>query len=217
MSVAPPIRVVIVDDHPMFRLGLAAAIAEMDGIDVIGEASRADELPPLLVVEQPDVVLLDVGLPDSSGIDLVRWLSSHHPDVRVLMITMSDDLDTALGALREGARGFLVKGANSDRVEHAIRTVAGGDVVLDQGLVAGVGELAIARRAAVTRPFPELTDREFEVLLLLAEGLNNAAIARSLVVNPKTVRNHVSNVLAKLQVPDRAGAIVLAHRHQLGS
>lgn len=211
-----PLRVVIVDDHPMFRLGLAAAIEEMDGIDVVGEASCGDEVAELLDRARPDVVLLDMRLPDVSGLEVNRWIAEEHPDTRVVMLTMSEDLDSALTALRDGAGGYLVKGAGAERVELAIRTVASGDVVLDQSLVHGVTELVHARRSDPGRPFPQLTDREFEILQLVAEGLNNAEIARRLVVNPKTVRNHVSNVFAKIHANDRPSAIVLAHRQGVG-
>jgi DNA-binding NarL/FixJ family response regulator len=212
-----PLRVAIVDDHPMFRLGLAAAIKEMDGMELVGEAQRADEVPALVAGASPAVLLLDVRLPDASGLEVNRWLAEHHPEVRVVMLTMSEDLDNALTALRDGASGYLVKGAGPERVEHAIRTVASGDVVLDHSLAQGVTELAQVRRGATTRPFPPLTNREFDILQLLAEGLDNATIARQLFLSPKTVRNHVSNVFSKIQAPDRPGAIVLAHRHGLGT
>ncbi|HEY7625901.1 MAG TPA: response regulator transcription factor [Ilumatobacteraceae bacterium] len=210
------IRVAIVDDHPMFRLGLAAAIEEMDGIELVGEAQRADQVAVLVETALPTVVLLDVRLPDGSGLEVNRWIADHHPEVHVVMLTMSEDLDTALTALRDGASGYLVKGAGPERVEHAIRTVAAGDVVLDQTLAHAVTELAQLRRGASNRPFPQLTNREYDILQLIAEGLDNASIARRLVLSPKTVRNHVSNVFAKIQAPDRAGAIVLAHRYGLG-
>jgi DNA-binding NarL/FixJ family response regulator len=212
-----PLRVAIVDDHPMFRLGLAAAIKEMDGIALVGEAQRADEVPALVETASPAVLLLDVRLPDASGLEVNRWLAEHHPEVRVVMLTMSEDLDNALTALRDGASGYLVKGAGPERVEHAIRTVASGDVVLDHSLAQGVTELAQVRRGSTTRPFPQLTNREFDILQLLAEGLDNASIARQLFLSPKTVRNHVSNVFSKIEAPDRPGAIVLAHRHGLGT
>ncbi len=212
-----PIRVAIVDDHPMFRLGLAAAIKEMDGIELVGEAQRADQVASLVETASPTVLLLDVRLPDASGLEVNRWLAEHHPEVRVVMLTMSEDLDNALTALRDGASGYLVKGAGPERVEHAIRTVASGDVVLDHSLAQGVTELAQARRGSISRPFPQLTNREFDILQLLAEGLDNATIARRLFLSPKTVRNHVSNVFSKIQAPDRPGAIVLAHRHGLGT
>jgi len=212
-----PLRVAIVDDHPMFRLGLAAAIEEMDGIELVGEAQRADEVAALVETASPGVLLLDVRLPDASGLEVNRWLAEHHPEVRVIMLTMSEDLDNALTALRDGASGYLVKGAGPERVEHSIRTVASGDVVLDQSLAQGVTELAQIRRGSTTRPFPQLTDREFDILQLLAEGLDNATIAGRLYLSPKTVRNHVSNVFSKIEAPDRPGAIVLAHRHGLGT
>ena len=212
-----PIRVAIVEDHPMFRMGLAAAIVEMDGIELVGEAQRADQVAALVAQAAPEVLLLDVRLPDASGLEVNRWLAEHHPEVRVVMLTMSEDHDTALTALRDGASGYLVKGVGPERVERALRTVAAGDVVLDQTLVAAVTELAQGRRSGTARPFPQLTTREYDILGLLAEGLDNTAIARRLMLSPKTVRNHVSNVFTKLDVADRPGAIVLARRHGMGT
>lgn len=211
------LRVAIVDDHPMFRMGLAAAVAEMDGVELVGEGDRAADVATLISTSAPDVLLLDVRLPDSSGLEVNRWVGEHHPTVRVVLLTMSEDHETALTALRDGAAGYLVKGAGPERVEHALRAAAAGDVVIDQSLVPAVTELAHARRAATARPFPQLTEREFDILELIAEGLDNAAIARRLVLSPKTVRNHVSNVFAKIQAPDRPGAIVLARRHGIGT
>ena len=211
------LRVVIVDDHPMFRMGLAAAIAEMDGIEVVGEAPCADQVADLVAGASPDVVLLDVRLPDGSGLEVNRWLARHHPDVRVVMLTMSEDQDTALTALHDGASAYLVKGAGPDRVEHALRSVAAGNVVLDQALMPAVTELAQARRSEPVRAFPQLTNREFDCLELIAEGLANEAIARKLGVSPKTVRNYVTTIFAKLHVSDRPSAIVLARRHGLGT
>ncbi len=212
-----PLRVAIVDDHPMFRMGLAAAIGDMDGIELVGDAQRADQVASMVAATAPDVVLLDVRLPDGSGLEVNRWIAAHHPEVRVVMLTMSEDSDTALTALRDGARGYLVKGAGPQRVEGALRAAAAGDVVLDQSLAQAVSELAVARRAAPSRPFPELTDREFDVLSLLAEGMDNQAIARRLFLSPKTVRNHVSNVFTKIHANDRPHAVVLARRMGLGT
>jgi DNA-binding NarL/FixJ family response regulator len=211
------LRVVIVDDHPMYRMGLAAAVAEMDDIELVGEGDHAAQVPALVSETAPDVLLLDVRLPDSSGLEVNRWLAEHHPAVRVVLLTMSEDHETALTALRDGAAGYLVKGAGPERVEHALRAAAAGDVVIDQTLVPAVTELAHARRTSPARPFPQLTDREFDILGLIAEGLDNASIARRLVLSPKTVRNHVSNVFAKIHAPDRPGAIVLARREGLGT
>ena len=210
-------RVAIVDDHPMFRLGLAVAIAEMAGIEVAGEAQSADEVASLVASTAPDVLLLDVRLGDGSGLEVNRWLAAHHPGIRVIMLTMSEDHDTALTALRDGASGYLVKGAGPERLEHALRAAAAGDVVLDHDMAKAVTELALTRRrGAAGRPFAELTQREFDILELVAEGLDNQAIARRLVLSPKTVRNHVSNVLTKLNVADRSHAIVLSRQRGLG-
>ena len=212
-----PLRVAIVDDHPMFRMGLAVAIAEMDGIEVAGEAEGADEVAALVSAAAPDVVLLDVRLGDGSGLEVNRWLAAHHPGVRVIILTMSEDHDTALTALRDGASGYLVKGADPERLEHALRAAAAGDVVLDHDMARAVTDLALTRRqGAARRPFGELTQREFDVLDLVAQGLDNHAIARRLVLSPKTVRNHVSNVLTKLHVADRSHAIVLGRQQGLG-
>ena len=192
------LRVAIVDDHPMFRMGLAVAIGEMDGVELVGEAADVDGAHELVASTTPDVLLLDVRLGDGSGLEVNRWVAANHPDVKVIMLTMSEDHDTALTALRDGACGYLVKGAGPERVEHALRVAAAGDVVLDHELAAAVGALAHARRPAADRLFPELTDRELDVLGLIAEGLDNHTIARRLVLSPKTVRNHVSNVFAKI-------------------
>ena len=211
------LRVAIVDDHPMFRMGLAVAIAEMAGIEVAGEAQSADEVAGLVASTAPDVLLLDVRLGDGSGLEVNRWLAAHHPGIRVIMLTMSEDHDTALTALRDGASGYLVKGAGPERLEHALRAAAAGDVVLDHDMAKAVTELALTRRrGAAGRPFAELTQREFDILELVAEGLDNQAIARRLVLSPKTVRNHVSNVLTKLNVADRSHAIVLSRQRGLG-
>ena len=211
------VRVLIVDDHPMFRMGLAAALAEMDGIELVGEAERAGDVLALVETARPDVVLLDVRLPDGSGLEINRALAEHHPDVKVILLTMSEDHETVLTALRDGARGYLVKGTGPERVEHALRAVAGGDVVLNQDVAQAVTELAQVRsRATRNRPFPALTDRELDILELIAQGLDNQTIARRLVLNPKTVRNHVSNVLTKVHATDRSNAIVLARQAGLG-
>lgn len=211
------VRVAIVDDHPMFLMGLAAAIHEMDGIELVGDAQRVDQVADLVARSSPDVVLLDVRLPDGSGLDVNRWLAAEHPEVRTVLLTMSEDPDTAIVALRDGARGYVVKGAGPERVEHAVRAVATGMVVLDESIVSALIDLAASRARPHARAFPQLTDREFEVLGLIAEGLDNTSIARRLVVNPKTVRNHVSNVIAKMQVADRSAVIVEARRHGLGT
>lgn len=210
------LRVAIVDDHPMFRMGMAVAINDMADIELVGEAAKVDAVPALVAETAPDVILLDVRLGEGSGLEVNRWLAEHHPGIRVIMLTMSDDHETALTALRDGASGYLVKGAGPERVEHALRVAAGGDVVLDHDLALAVSELAQTRRRNNDGPFPQLTERELDVLELIAQGLDNQTIARRLVLSPKTVRNHVSNVFAKIHASDRAQAIVLARRSGLG-
>ncbi len=210
------LRVVIVDDHPMFRIGLAAAVEEMPGIELVGEAQRVDEVAALVADTAPDVLVLDLGLPDGSGLEVVRWVAKHCPHVRVMVLTMSEDPDTALLALADGASGYLIKGAEPERLECALRSVAVGDIVLDRAIVPAVTELAPARRLAPARAFPELTNREFGILSLVAKPCNNTDIARALNLSPKTVRNYVSTILEKLHVHNRTEAIVLARRHGLG-
>lgn len=207
------IRVLVVDDHPVFRAGVRAALADADAVTVVGEA--ADAATALSIVDQlaPHVVLMDLHLPDRSGIDATRQLAASHPEVAVLVLTMSEDADAILSAVRAGARGYLVKGAEVERIQSAIRTVAAGEVVFGEGIADRALALltsGAARRTRSDRPFPMLTDREVEILSLVAAGLSNTDIARRLVVSEKTVRNHVSNIFTKIQVTSRAEAVARA-------
>jgi DNA-binding NarL/FixJ family response regulator len=208
------VRVLVVDDHPVFRLGMVALLGSLSGITVVGEAGTLAEARAAADELLPDVVVMDLQLPDGSGITGTRDVVHAHPGTGVLVVTMLDDDDAVFAAMRAGARGYLVKGAGQVEIERAVRAVADGEFILGQ---------AVARRAAslfASRPaeaaFPELTDREHEVLDLLARGLDNHVIARRLEVSEKTVRNHVSNVFTKLQVPDRSRAIVKAREAGLG-
>lgn len=216
MNAERALRVVVVDDHPVFRMGMTALLGSLSGLDVIGEADSAAVAVAVVAQRQPDVVLMDLHLGESSGVDATREISSRFPAVGVLVITMMDDDDSVFAAMRAGARGYLLKGAAPDEIERAVRAVANGEVLLGQA-VAGraIAYLSGARRAGPT-PFPDLTDREREVLDLVARGMDNLSIARRLAVSPKTVRNHLSNVLTKLQVADRAQAIVRAREAGLG-
>jgi DNA-binding NarL/FixJ family response regulator len=210
------IRVIVVDDHPIFRLGLATSLREMDGIDIIGEASTAGEVSELVSGNEPDIVLLDLHLPDGSGLDVNRLIARDHPNVKVVVLTMSEDHVATIAAVRDGARGYIVKGADPSRVEHVIRSVMAGDVVLDPGVARAIADLAQLRGEVKASPFPQLSRRELGILELVARGLDNPAIARELVLTSKTVRNHVSNVLAKINAGDRSQAIVLARRNGFG-
>jgi DNA-binding NarL/FixJ family response regulator len=213
-----PISVLIADDHPVFRHGLRAALADADAITVVGDATTGDAAVAQAVALGVDVVLMDLNMPGMNGIDATRELADVAPRIAVLVLTMFDNDESLFTAMRAGARGYLVKGAEQEQITRAIHAVAAGDVVFG----AGVASRALAYFAGsgphgrAARPFPELTDREVEVLRLVAEGYNNADIARRLHLSDKTIRNNVSNIFAKLRVEDRAQAIVRARRAGLG-
>lgn len=204
----------MVDDHPVFRLGMVALLSSLAAIDVVGEAGSLQEAHALIGELLPDVVVMDLQLPDGSGITGTHDVVRAHPAIAVLVVTMLDDDDAVFAAMRAGARGYLVKGAGPVEIERAVRAVGGGEVILGQAVARRAAGLFAARSSAAA--FPALTAREHEVLDLLARGLDNHVIARRLDVNEKTVRNHVSNVFVKLQVPDRPRAIVKAREAGMG-
>lgn len=206
------ITVVLVDDHPVFRLGLSAVIEGLDGIEVVAEAASAAEAVEVVNSTSPDVVIMDIQLPDASGIEATGRLLKARPQLGVLVLTMFDDDDSVHAAIRVGARGYLVKGVGAGEIERAIRAVAHGEVILG----AAAAQRAQLHWRSGSDQFPELSDREREVLDLVARGLGNQAIARRLVVNEKTVRNHISNLLTKIGVSTRAEAIVKARDAGLG-
>lgn len=210
-----PIRVVVVDDHPVFRLGMAGLLGSLDGIDVVGQAEDAAQAFAR-IDESVDVVLMDLHLGEDSGIETTRDLVHRVPGLAVLMITMDEDDESVVAAMRAGARGYLLKSASPAEVERGIRAVANGEAILGPQVASRAMAALAAGRTAVRMPFPELSDREREVLDLLARGYDNATIARRMVLSPKTVRNHVSNVLTKLGVPDRAQAMIRARDEGLG-
>lgn len=211
------VRVVVVDDHPVFRMGMGALLATLDGIEVVGEAASAPEAVAVTAAERPDVVLMDLHLGESTGIEATREIARLLPEVGVLVVTMMDDDDSVFASMRSGARGYLLKGAAPAEIERAVRAVAHGEVILGAAIAAQAVAFMAGARTAGPTPFPDLTDREREVLDLVARGLDNATIARRLTLSPKTVRNHLSNILTKLQVADRAQAIVRARESGLGT
>ena len=210
-------RVVVADDHETFRAGLIALLQTAPGVEVVGEAATGEAGLDVVRDVQPDVVLMDVNLPGIDGVEATRRIVDAHPHVAVLVLTMHDDDETVFAAVRAGARGYLLKGAPRAELVRAVTAVAAGEAIFGP---------AIARRlvAFFDRPparpdpaaFPELTDREREILELIARGRSNAEITAELVLSPKTVRNHVSNVFSKLQVRDRAEAVVRAREAGMG-
>jgi DNA-binding NarL/FixJ family response regulator len=213
------INVLIADDHPLFRRGLRAALAGVGDVTVVGETSTGSDAVTSAAQLGADVVLMDLHMPGGSGIDATRELAARSPGTAVLVLTMFDNDESLFTAMRAGARGYLVKGAEHDEIVRAIHAVAAGEVVFGAGIAARALAFFAAAPAGgrAARPFPELTDREVEILQLIAAGRSNAEIARQLYLADKTVRNHVSNVFAKLRVSDRSQAIVRAREAGLGS
>lgn len=210
------IRVLIADDHPVFRDGLASLLATQPGIDVVARAADGTEAVELALEHRPDVVVMDLQMPGVNGIEATRRLAADLPETRVLVFTMGEEDGTVLAAMRAGARGYLVKGASQDEVHQAISTVHAGGVVFGASLAVRIAELLSEAAAPDRSAFPQLTERELEVLDLVAAGRNNSQIAQELYLAPKTVRNNVSAILAKLQATDRADAIIRARDAGLG-
>ncbi|WP_328526552.1 response regulator transcription factor [Kribbella sp. NBC_00359] len=212
------IRVVLADDHPVYRQGLAAVVTDAEDVDLVGVAADGGEAVALAVEHLPDVALLDVHMPGVSGIDATRRLAVEAPQVAVLVLTMLEDDESVLAAMAAGARGYLVKGATGDRILAAIRAVAAGEAVFGPTVADHILDLVGTDRRSGRRgqTFSALTEREEEVLTLIAAGRSNREIAQVLVVADKTVRNHVSSIFTKLQVADRAQAIVKAREAGLG-
>ncbi|MFC6706193.1 response regulator [Flexivirga alba] len=212
MSTAP-IQLIIVDDHPMFREGVRFALSAFHDIEVIAEAENGTQAVELAAELQPDVVVMDLHLPGLLGVDATRQITAQSPHIAVLALTMFEDDASVAATMRAGARGYLVKGADGAAIARAVRAVAEGDIILGPRVAKHVQELLATTPAAT---FTELSPREREVLALLADGRNNTDIAHSLDISEKTVRNHVSNVFAKLRVADRAAAIIRAREAGLG-
>ncbi|MEV0727299.1 MULTISPECIES: response regulator transcription factor [Polymorphospora] len=208
------IRVLLVDDHAPFRAGLRALLATSPEIDVCGEAASGEEALVALDRLQPDVVLLDLTMPGMGGIAATERMVRMSPHVRVLILSMADDDDSIFAALRAGARGYVLKGARRLEIIRSVRVVADGEAIFGPAIATRLmGYFAGLNRAEPA--FPELTSREREILALIAQHLTNPQIALRLGLSQKTVRNHVSNIFTKLQVADRAQAIIMAREQGL--
>jgi len=205
------IRVLIADDHPVFRFGLRTLLKADPLLAVVGEATTGEEAIAQVSELAPDVILMDLNMPGMNGIEAIQFILADHPRVYILVLTMFDDDDSVFAAMRAGARGYLLKGTEGGETLQAIHVVSTGEAIFSP---------AIARRLmqyfgapplpGPSQPFPDLTEREREILALIAQGYTNQAIAERLVISPKTVRNHISSIFSKLQVTSRLEAIIRA-------
>ncbi|GIV78977.1 response regulator transcription factor [Litorilinea aerophila] len=221
---AATLRVLIADDHPLFRDGLKALLLSAPDTQVVGEAASGREAIALAAQLRPQVVLMDLQMPDMDGIQATRQILAANPQINVLMVTMFEDDESVFAAMRAGARGYVLKGARRDEMLRAIRAVGNGEAIFSPGIAARMMGFFATGRPAAAAPvtavddaaLAELTEREREVLALIAAGKTNAEIAAALTISVKTVRNHVSNILNKLQVVDRAQAALRARDAGLG-
>ncbi|MDQ4099148.1 MAG: response regulator transcription factor [Chloroflexota bacterium] len=210
------IRVLIVDDHPLYRDGLEQLLVADPRFTLVGSVGTGKEAVTLAEAEQPDVVVMDLQLPDLHGIEATRRIVAASPHIAVLVLTMFEDDDSVFAAMRAGARGYLVKGAEHAAIRRAVEAVGRGETILGPAVAQRVLSHFAQVAPSPSTPFPELTAREREVLDLVARGLGNQEIARRLCISHRTARNHVSNIFTKLQVADRAHAIVAAREAGLG-
>lgn len=212
------IRVLVVDDHPIVRDGVKAAMAGREGIEVVGEAGSRREAVDVALRLAPHVVLIDLHMPGGSGMSAIAELGRACPEARCLVLTMDEDDESLFGAMRAGACGYLLKGSRGEEIERGIRAAAAGEVVFGPGVAGRVKSLFDhAAPSPGAQTFPNLCERELQLLALLARGLDNLAIGRSLGLAPKTVRNLVSLLLTKMGVPDRAAAVAAARDAGLGA
>jgi DNA-binding NarL/FixJ family response regulator len=214
---AEPTRVLVADDHALFRYGLKAMLANAEGFEVVGEAATGEEVVEKVAQARPDIVLMDIQMPGINGIEATRRVLERDPSIGVVVVTMFEDDNSVFAAMRAGARGYVLKGADAEEVLKVVAAVAEGEAHFGPEIARRLmGFFSAPKPAAPSEAFPELTAREAEVLDLIAQGWNNAEIARRLFLSQKTVRNHVSSVFLKLQVADRAQAIVRAREAGLG-
>jgi DNA-binding NarL/FixJ family response regulator len=205
------IRVLIADDHPVFRFGLRTLLKADPAMEVVGEAMNGEEAVAQTFSLHPDVILMDLNMPGVNGIEAIGRILADRPEVRILVLTMFDDDDSVFAAMRAGARGYVLKGAEGAEMLQAIRVVSTGEAIFSPTIAQRLMQyFGAARPLRPSQPFPDLTEREREVLVLIAQGYTNQAIAERLVISPKTLRNHISSIFSKLQVTSRLEAIVRA-------
>jgi DNA-binding NarL/FixJ family response regulator len=212
-----PIRVLIADDHPLVREGVRALLASVPDMAIVGEAANGEEAIARAAELQPDIILMDLHMPGINGIEATRQILQINPHIEILVLTMLEDDDSVFAAMRAGARGYLLKGADQAEVLRAITAVTHGEAIFSPPIAQRLMQY-FANMHPVLPPhaFPDLTEREREILSLIAVGRTNAEIAEELVISSKTVSNHVSNIFSKLQVVDRAQAALRARQAGLG-
>jgi len=205
------LTVLIADDHPLFRKGMRTLLESMPDMEVLGEAKSGPEAVIMATTQQPDVVLMDLQMPEGGGLAATRELSKGSPNIRILIVTLFEDDESIFTALRAGARGYILKDAEEEEMMRAIRAVGEGEAIFSPSIATRLMDyFATTRNLVPQEVFPELTEREREILTLIARGASNADIAQELTISLKTVRNHVSNIYNKLQVADRAQAVIRA-------
>ena len=210
-------HILIADDHPLFRDGLRKLIESTPAMDLVGEATTGAEAVEMARELQPDVVVMDLHMPEVNGIEATRSIVETSPHVGVLVLTMFEDDRSVFAAMRAGARGYLLKGSDHDETLRAIRSVGAGEAIFGPAIAERLIAFFASGVSGPPPAFPELTDREREVLELIASGTTNAGIASALTLSQKTVRNHVSNIFTKLRVADRAQAVIRAREAGIGA
>jgi DNA-binding NarL/FixJ family response regulator len=214
---ATPIRVLIADDHPLFRDGLRALLNSIPQTEVVGEAASGEEVLKQAATLRPDVILMDIQMPGLNGVDATKLILRADPAIGIIVLTMFEDDDLVFAAMRAGARGYILKGADQTEILRAIGAAVRGEALFGAPIAKRLTHFFSAPRSSPSaQAFPELTEREREVLDLIAQGYSNREIAEQFVLSPRTVRNHISSIFSKLQVTDRARAIVLAREAGLG-
>jgi DNA-binding NarL/FixJ family response regulator len=214
---ATPIRVLIADDHPLFRDGLRALLNSIPQTELVGEAANGEEVLKQAAALRPDVILMDIQMPGLNGVDATKLILRADPDIGIIVLTMFEDDDSVFAAMRAGARGYILKGADQTEILRAIGAAVRGEALFGAPIAKRLTHFFSTLKSSPAAPaFPELTEREREVLDLIAQGYTNREITERFVLSPRTVRNHISSIFSKLQVTDRARAIVLAREAGLG-
>lgn len=215
VSAQAPIRLLLADDHTLFRHGIRALLSSIPDVQLVGEAATGEEAVAKAASLQPDVILMDVRMPDLSGIEATRRVLAANPEIRIVVLTMLEDDDSVFAAMRAGARGYVIKGADESEMLRVVRAVARGEALFGPAVAERLMSFFGENRGGPD-PFPDLTSRERDILGLIAQGYSNPEIASRLFLSPKTVRNNISSIFDKLHVPDRAQAIVRAREAGLG-